>query len=134
MCVYLPIFLFCFSVSQLLDRAMYIDHNPAYIERPQGVSGSSSNGYSSREPSYAVVSDSATRGPSHVRAPRSHMTSAAPVSQHYEVQQPASRDLISQHYEVQEQLPPVSAQDYEIPANVDAPAVQRDDYSRLQYN
>ena len=106
---------------------MYIDHNPTYSGRPQVVSECSTDWYGEHGPSYAVISDSAaTRGPSHVRAPGSHMTSAALASQHYEVQQPASRYVISEHYEVQEQQVPV-AQDYKVLVNADT------EYSRLQH-
>ena len=107
---------------------MYINSNPAYIQRPQATS----QGGGDHDPSYEVVQPATNN---HMRAPRSHVTAANShvTSSHGDVMS----SLVSQHYEVQEvnQVSPANVQDYEIPKNMgaDTAAENRHDYSHLEH-
>ncbi len=133
-----------YSISQFLDRNMYLTSNEAYTDRPQDSAANQAGGGSAGAGIYVPPTYEAVGDPS--SAPRTGDTSA----QRYEVLEPTpgeprhgpstsqvTADIVAQHYEMSDANTPSQSRDYEVPMNEGANSQPaggiNHDYSRLQH-
>ena len=134
----------CVSISQFLDRNMYLTTNAAYIDRSQQPSALQRGDRGTYVPpaSYETIPD-----------PPNGLTAGGAADRQYEVLEPTpgeprrgppisqvTADIVAQHYEMFESHPPgnpTQSVDYEVPVDEGVsnqqPARGGDEYSRLQY-